>query len=232
MDSAQLCFLWPDQTPPFRSDDVCAKKVSPYKNRSQESSCQWTRYSSSERSNACEWDIHPNGLTQHQVLAHPSKRERPPAGAVNDREPQHACEAYEWRRVRRLCPAGRGAIPRNRASRTSFATLPRTSFLPAEKVRPEPLSLRHSGRWQISLHESSGAKTPSICGLTRAKLLTAETAAVPNFVSLCPIFSRAPDCAGKVRRWSVIGIGLFSWGLAAVLCILSLVRARPFLPNH
>ena len=61
----------------------------------------------------------------------------------------------------------------------------------------ESLLFRHSALGQISLPQIPAAKIPSICGLLRANLLTAGMVARPNFVSLRPIFSKAPDCPEK-----------------------------------
>jgi hypothetical protein len=75
-----------------------------------------------------------------------------------------------------------------------------SSLLPAETVGFQHLSLRHLAPRQISLRDFGASKTPSICGLFGEKLLTVGLAMRPNFVSLGPIFSKAPDCPEKVRR--------------------------------
>ena len=72
--------------------------------------------------------------------------------------------------------------------------------LERKRVGYQVLSLRHLALGQISLPEIRAPKIPSICGLLREKLLTAEIAGGPIVVSLGPTFSKAPDCPEKVRR--------------------------------
>lgn len=72
--------------------------------------------------------------------------------------------------------------------------------LSAKSVSCQRLLLRHLTPRQISLSENRASKIPSICGTLWGKLLTAEMAEKPISVSLCPTFSEAPDCPGKVRR--------------------------------
>jgi hypothetical protein len=47
--------------------------------------------------------------------------------------------------------------------------------------------------------------------------LTAHLAARPIFVSLCPVFSKAPDCAKTVRRRQVMEIKRYSGSVVVVL---------------
>jgi hypothetical protein len=70
------------------------------------------------------------------------------------------------------------------------------------------------------------SKFPCVCWLLCEKLLTVETVGMWNSVSLSPTFSKAPDCAEKVRRRQAFEIQQFSCRLTAVLCIFRPVRKR------
>ncbi len=78
--------------------------------------------------------------------------------------------------------------------------LNKINYLRVENVGFQALSLRQLALCQSSRLEISVTKIPSICGLFSKKLLTAKMSARTFWVSQSPVFSKAPDCVGKVRR--------------------------------
>ena len=64
----------------------------------------------------------------------------------------------------------------------------------------ESLLFRHLALRQSSLPENPAPKIPSICGPFGVRLLTAGMAMRRNFVSLGPVFSKAPDWRNSVRN--------------------------------